>query len=76
MKKVAFVLLSSFLLLGACGNNDDSVDNVKKFSQKDNPKAQKIKANQIVQMVKKSTITNSKTSIYGSTSNRTDESKY
>ena len=42
MKKVAFVLLSSFLLLGH-GNNDDSVDNVKKFSQKDNPKAHKDK---------------------------------
>lgn len=44
MKKVAFVLLSSFLLLGTCGNNDDSVDNVKKSShKKDNPKAHKDK---------------------------------
>ncbi|WP_080367139.1 hypothetical protein [Staphylococcus haemolyticus] len=44
IKKVAFVLLSSFLLLGACGNNDDSVDNVKKSShKKDNPKAHKDK---------------------------------
>lgn len=37
MKKVAFVLLSSFLLLGACGNNDDSVDNVKKVLTKRQP---------------------------------------
>ena len=36
MKKVAFVLLSSFLL-GACGNNDDSVDNVKKVLTKRQP---------------------------------------
>lgn len=64
MKKVAFVLLSSFLLLGACGNNDDSVDNVKKFSQKDNPKAHKDKGESDRTDGKKSTITNSKTSIY------------
>ena len=38
MKKVAFVLLQVFTIR-ACGNNDDSVDNVKKSTphKKDNP---------------------------------------
>lgn len=46
MKKVAFVLLSSFLVLGACSHHDDSVKNVKKSThKKDNPNAHKDKGN-------------------------------
>ena len=53
MKKVAFCTTLKFLLLGACGNNDDSVDNVKKSTHKKTTlRFTKIKANQIVQMVK------------------------
>ena len=52
MKKVA-LYYSQVLLLGACGNNDDSVDNVKKSTHKKTTlRFTKIKANQIVQMVK------------------------
>ncbi|MBI5971847.1 MULTISPECIES: hypothetical protein [Staphylococcus] len=44
MKKVAFILLSSFLLLGACSHDKDSVEPVKKSThKKDNPKAHKDK---------------------------------
>ena len=49
----SFCTTLKFLLLGACGNNDDSVDNVKKSTHKKTTlRFTKIKANQIVQMVK------------------------
>ncbi|WP_167797498.1 hypothetical protein [Staphylococcus croceilyticus] len=46
MKKVAFLLLSSFLLLGACSSHDNSTKDVKESThKKDNPKAHKSSGN-------------------------------
>ncbi|WP_186805165.1 hypothetical protein [Staphylococcus sp. Marseille-Q1834] len=42
MKKVAFLLLSSCLILGACSSHDKTAKDVKESThKKDNPKAHK-----------------------------------